>query len=270
VTAEEELQRQLRLSGYGAEGFAERYDAHRPRPPSVLLDLLPALAGGNRPRLVVDLGSGTGLSTRLWAKTAKAVVGVEPNEAMRGVATTATRSANVRYAAGSSYATGLDDGAADIVTCSQALQWMEPEPTFAEIARILRPGGVLAAYQYEKLQTPYWEPEAAWGEVRARIRMLDKQLDVRKERPRWPISVERIEESGRFRLCRELYLHSVEEGDAERLVGFALSEGSATTLLERGYSESELGLDRLRDVASEWLSRPAPWWLSYRLIVALR
>ena len=116
---------------------------------------------------------------------------------------------------------------------------------FAEIARILRPGGVFAAYQYEKLQTPYWEPEAAWGEC-APDRTLNEQLGVRKERPRWPISVERIEESGQSRLCRELYLHSVEEGDAERLVGFALSEGSTTTLLERRVRESELGLDAAR------------------------
>ena len=63
------------------------------------------------------------------------------------------------------------------------------------------------------------------------------------------VSVERIE-SRAFPACRELYLHSVEEGDAERLVGFALSEGSTTTLLERGVSEAELGLDRLRDVAA--------------------
>ena len=38
---------------------------------------------------------------------------------------------------------------ADIVTCSQSFHWMEPEPTLAEIARILRPGGVFAAYDYD-------------------------------------------------------------------------------------------------------------------------
>jgi SAM-dependent methyltransferase len=270
MNLDQELERQLELSGYAAAGFAERYDACRPRPPVALLALLPALAGGGRPKLVVDLGAGTGLSTRVWAPAADAVVGVEPSEAMRRVAVRATSARNVRYLAGSSYATGLDDGAADIVTCSQSLQWMAPEPTFAEVARILRPGGVFAAYQYEALQTPPWEPEVAFGEVRSRVSAISRELGVREERHRWPLAVERFEESRQFRHCRELHLHSREEGDGERLVGFALSEGSTTTLLERGFSESDLALDRLREAAARWLPAPASWWLSYRLVVALK
>ena len=45
-------------------GFADVYDAYRPRPPAVLADVLCGLAGVERPTLVVDLGSGTGSSTR--------------------------------------------------------------------------------------------------------------------------------------------------------------------------------------------------------------
>jgi SAM-dependent methyltransferase len=262
-----DLERQLQLSGYGAEGFAERYDAFRPRPPAALLELLPSLAGG-RPRLVVDVGAGTGLSTRPWAAVADAVVGIEPSEAMRSVAQEATSEANVGYRDGSSYASGLDDGCADIVTCSQSLQWMQPEPTFAEFARILRPGGVLAAYQYELLVTAYWEPDAAFLRVRDRVGAIGRELGVREQRPRWPIAVETFEQSGQFSDVRELYLHSVEEGDAERLVGFALSEGSTTTLLDQGYSEAELGLDVLLAAAGRWLVDAAPWWLGYRVIVA--
>jgi SAM-dependent methyltransferase len=270
MTLDEELERQLQLSGYDAAGFAERYDAHRPRPPAALLELLPALAGGGRPRLVVDLGAGTGLSTRVWADVADEVVGVEPNDAMRLVAERATSAPKVRYVSGSSYATGLDDDIADIVTCSQSVQWMKPEPAFAEIARILRSGGVFAAYQYEALQTPLWEPEAAFGELRTRVSAINRELGLRDERLRWPLSLERVEESGHFRHCRELHLLSREEGGAERLVGFALSEGSTTTLLERGHSEHDLALDALRETAGRWLPDTVPWWLSYRLVVALK
>jgi SAM-dependent methyltransferase len=173
-----ELERQLELSGYDAEGFAERYDAYRPRPPVALVELLSALAGGLL-RLVVDVGCGTGLSTRVWANAADEVVGVEPNDSMRSVAEAATGEGNVRYHAGSSYATGLDDGSVDILTCSQSLQWMRPEPALAEVRRVLRSGGVFAAYQYEHLQTPYWEPEAAFGEVRRRVSTLNTELGVR-------------------------------------------------------------------------------------------
>ncbi|HEY7729661.1 MAG TPA: class I SAM-dependent methyltransferase, partial [Gaiellaceae bacterium] len=77
---DEELRWRLERSGYGRSGFAEQYDRYRPRPPRALLELLPPLVG--RLRFVVDLGSGTGLSTRFWADRAHEVVGVDPNEQM--------------------------------------------------------------------------------------------------------------------------------------------------------------------------------------------
>jgi ubiquinone/menaquinone biosynthesis C-methylase UbiE len=63
-------------------GFAEIYDMHRPRPPEVIVDLLRQMAARQRP-VVVDLGSGTGLSSLLWTQTAAEVVGIEPNADMR-------------------------------------------------------------------------------------------------------------------------------------------------------------------------------------------
>ena len=98
-----------------------------------------------RPRLVVDLGSGTGLSTRVWADRAEEVVGIEPNARMAEQARLVTRAPNVRYVDSFAAETSLPAGAADIVTCSQAFHWMEPGAVLAEAARILRPGGVFAA-----------------------------------------------------------------------------------------------------------------------------
>src|SRR6478672_3593224 len=121
-------------------GFADVYDAYRPRPPLAVLDILTQLAQTPQPALVVDLGSGTALSTTIWAGRAAAVVGVEPSADMRRQAEARTAVANVRYQEGYANATGLPDACADIVTCSQSLHWMEPDSTFAEIARILRPG----------------------------------------------------------------------------------------------------------------------------------
>jgi predicted O-methyltransferase YrrM len=60
----------IQATGYSREGFAEGYDVHRPSPPEALLDVLSLLAQVERPKLVVDLGTGTGtgLSTRVWAE----------------------------------------------------------------------------------------------------------------------------------------------------------------------------------------------------------
>jgi SAM-dependent methyltransferase len=254
-------------SGYGEPGFAERYDRYRPRPPAALVDLLPPLAGVARPRLVVDLGSGTGLSARVWAEHADEVVGVEPNDAMRAFAERATDATNVRYAAASADQTGLPDGCADLVTAAQSLQWMRPDRVLPEIRRILRAGGVLCAYTYVALQTPTWEPEAEWEVVLTRKRELRGRLGL-DSGEHWPVSRARIEQSGLFRYVRELALHGVEVGSGERLVGLALSEGSMTTLLAAGATEEEVGLDRLRRVAAT-VPDAVPWWTSYQVLVAL-
>jgi SAM-dependent methyltransferase len=263
----DELEGRLERSGYDRPDFAERYDRCRPQPPAALVDLLPPLAGVERPRLVVDLGSGTGLSTRLWAAHAEEVIGVEPNEAMRAFAEAATDAGNVRFVGASAYETGLADGCADVVTTSQSLHWMRPERVFPELGRILRPGGVFCAYEYFSLQTPLWEPEAAWEAVLARKRDLRAERGLTEEL--WPVSRERLETSGVFRRVKELALHSVESGDGDRLVGLALSEGSMITLLDTGVTEEEVGMDRLRAAAAH-LREPVPWWIAYRVWVGLR
>src|SRR4051794_29589170 len=136
-------------SGYAREGFAVLYDEQRPRPPSGLIDVLLHVVQTDRPRLVVDLGAGTGLSTRAWAERADKVVGVEANAAMVERARAATTAPNVEYVEAYAAETGLREGGADLVTCAQSFHWMEPQPVLAEAARLLRPGGAFAAYDYD-------------------------------------------------------------------------------------------------------------------------
>ena len=64
-------------------GEASMYDRTRPTPPPALLDLLTQLIHTPYPALVVDLGSGTGLSTAIWGERAQQVIGIEPNADMR-------------------------------------------------------------------------------------------------------------------------------------------------------------------------------------------
>lgn len=271
MTDLERVVEEIRRWGYAEPGFADRYERYRPRPPEVLLDMLPLLSGGGQPELVVDIGSGTGLSTRFWAEHAGAVVGIEPLAEMREVAAAATNAPNVSYIAAPSHATGLADGCADIVTCSQSLQWMEPGPTLAEIARILRPGGVLAAYEYRWLLLASPAAKAAFEDVFERKNSLWAERGLIEARSRWPVTRERLEESGRFRFTAETSVHGIEHGNADRLVGFVLSEGSTTTLLEAGITEEELGLDRLRTIAAAELGREStPWYLGYRVILGWR
>jgi len=261
-----------RLTGYTRPGFAAAYHAHRPRPPAALVPLLLRLAGRSRAALVVDLGAGTGLSTVLWAEHADRVIGVEPLDEMRGVAATQAAAATVAYRPGVAQATGLPAGAADIVTCAQSLHDMEPGGTLAEVSRLLRGGGVFAAYDYD--WPPVVDPEAeeAFLAFVGRVRALRERHGITSAMRQWDKAghLDRLRASGRFRYVRELLLHHVEPCSAERWVGFALTLGPVIPLLDLGLDDDDLGLPPLREAARRAFGGGArPWHVSYRVAVGL-
>jgi ubiquinone/menaquinone biosynthesis C-methylase UbiE len=251
-------------------GIAGSYDAHRPRTPLVLLDLLPQLAGSPRPRLIVDLGSGTGLSTYAWSGRSDTVIGVEPNADMRRQAEAKRGSENnVSFVEGVAHETGLPDACADIVTASQSLHWMDLQPTFAEVKRILRLGGVFAAYDYDwpVIITP--ETDLLYDEFMTQLDSIATSQsadfgqgagDHKEEH------LARMRESGQFRLTREISIHSEERGDAERFIGLMLSN-SGSILMEHGVVTGEqLHLDDFRTRAQAILGdAPRRWYFSYRV-----
>ena len=227
-------------------GFADLYDGARPTPPVELAPLLASYAGVEVPDLVVDIGSGTGLSTRWCASWARHVIGVEPNADMRDAAARQA-SADVEYRDGYSHDTGLPDACADLVVAVQALHWMEPISTFAEAARILRPGGVFAALDCD------WPPsvgdaraEAAWTRCRAECRKAEAQVDEGVRRWAKESHLQHMAESGAFRWTGEVALHRIEPGDADRFVDLLRSQGDLQTVVKRGYTEEQLGVDAFR------------------------
>jgi SAM-dependent methyltransferase len=262
-----------RRTGYTRSGFGARYHAHRPKPPAALVDLLLQLAGTRRPRLVVDLGSGTGISTMVWAPHAEHVIGVEPLDEMRKIAEAGNGSPNVSFEAGVAQRTGIADSAADIVTCAQSLHHTEPADTMAEIGRILRPGGVFAAYDYDWPPMIHWEVNRAFAAFMDGIRALRTRHGIQSEQQQWGKDehVERMCRSGLFRHVSEISLHNVERCTAERLVGFACTIGIVLPVLDLGLSDGDLGLTALRDVAERTLGPEGlPWYVSYRVRAAVK
>jgi ubiquinone/menaquinone biosynthesis C-methylase UbiE len=254
-------------------GFADCYDAFRPSPPSAMADLLIQLSKAARPRLVVDIGCGTGLSTRIWAEKAQSVIGIEPNADMRLQAQRQTACTAISYRPGSSSQTGLEDACADIVTCCQSLHWMQPEPTFAEISRILRPNGVFAACDADWPPSMNCRAEAANIAFAAQVQRLEKQHGCSAGVQRWAKQehLGRIKASGHFRFVKEVLLHQVEMGNAQRLVGLAKSRGSVEALLRAGLSEQQIGLTELGRIAQQELGEePAPWYFSFRVRLGVK
>lgn len=254
-------------------GFAEHYDRHRAQPPCVLAELLTRLACAPFPELVVDLGSGTGLSTRYWAEKARAVIGIEPTAEMRAQAEARTQATSVSYRPGFSHHTGLPERCADVVFCMQALHWMDPLPTFCEAARVLRPGGVFAACDYDwPPATGVWEADAAWEACAFICGRLEKERGVDAGLLRWdkPGHLARMQASGRFRFTREVLLHHADEGNAARFCGLFLTQGHVSGLLKKGVPRSELGLDAFEEIVYRSLGpKMRPWIWSARVLVGI-
>jgi ubiquinone/menaquinone biosynthesis C-methylase UbiE len=258
-------------------GKASRYDRTRPAPPPVLLDLLTQLIHTPHPTLVVDLGSGTGLSTAIWGERARQVIGIEPNADMRAQAIRKIEhhpyAAHITYREGVAQRTGLSDGSADIVTCAQSLHWMDPTSTLTEIARILRPGGLFAAYDYDWPPTLNWELERVYQEVDRRFDELLKARGLVQNLPRWSkdTHLERMRDSAHFRFTRELSLHHIEQGDATRFIEMILTNAYSHQFKLKTITEQEIGFDRLSHTACEQIGcEPIPWCFSYRVRIGLK
>jgi SAM-dependent methyltransferase len=118
------------------------YVRYRPGYPTALLDLLRSECALRSQHVIADIGSGTGLLSKLFLENGNRVFGVEPNMEMREAGeeyllpfkTFASVNASAE-------ASTLGDASVDFVTAGQAFHWFEPKATRREFVRILKPGG---------------------------------------------------------------------------------------------------------------------------------
>ncbi len=168
--------------------FSDRvadYVRCRPSYPSGIVDLLQRECGLGANSTVADIGSGTGILTRLLLDSGASVYAVEPNAAMRAAAGQ-WLGAEPRFhsVTGAAEQTNLDSRSCDLVTAGQAFHWFDRARARAEFQRILRPPGwvalvwnerrtggspFLSGYEdilhrwgldYEKVAATYPDPEA--------------------------------------------------------------------------------------------------------------
>ena len=92
--------------------------------------------------VVVDVGAGTGKLTRVLAERYRSVIAVEPLDGMRAILERVVPKAE--SFPGSAESLPLATASVDGVFAGQAFHWFANDQALAEIARVLRPGGVLA------------------------------------------------------------------------------------------------------------------------------
>lgn len=142
------------------ERFSDRADAYaryRPTYPPEVAGFLKKIFTLGRDTRVADIGSGTGIFTKLLLETGASVTGVEPNAIMREAGEVFLRNfSNFQSWNGTAEATGLSDASVDLVTCAQAFHWFEIKKTHLEFSRILRPpGNVVLVWNIAKKDDPF-------------------------------------------------------------------------------------------------------------------
>ncbi len=153
-------------------GVASDYAAFRPQYPAELFEWLASVCP--RHGVAWDCACGSGQASRSLASHFDRVVGTDASStqvaAAKAIATTG-------FVVAASEQAPLADNTVDMVAVAAALHWFVGEPFFAEVRRVVRPGGVLAAWSYgmpnvdsddvervvnrfiNGLLGPYWPPE---------------------------------------------------------------------------------------------------------------
>lgn len=139
---------------------AGSYEAGRPGYPAAVVRwmLQPAVAASTGRVRVADVGAGTGKLTRtLLGADAGApidVLAIDPDARM--LEALAASIPGVPTAVGTAERLPLADGSVDAIVLGQAWHWVDPEAGAVEIARVLRPGGVLGlVWNIRDAQVPW-------------------------------------------------------------------------------------------------------------------
>ncbi len=124
-------------------GHADDYARYRPDYPGELYAWLAECAPGTG--LAWDAGTGNGQAARGLARHFNRV---HASDASREQIANAPSSERIGYAVEPAEQCSLGDAVADLVSVSQALHWFDHHRFFNEVRRVLRPGGLFAAWTY--------------------------------------------------------------------------------------------------------------------------
>jgi SAM-dependent methyltransferase len=144
-----------RADSFGAQ--AEAYAEHRPDYPVAAIRWALEPLGKSEQLDVLDLAAGTGKLTAGLVAEGHRVTAVEPNEQM--LSELVRRVHGVRALPGHAEHIPVPDQTLDAVFVGTAFHWFDQEKALPEIARVLRPGGVLAAMWVEPVTDVEWVRE---------------------------------------------------------------------------------------------------------------
>jgi len=132
---------------------AADYAVHRPGPPDSFFRRLNALGIGLPGQRILDLGTGTGLLARQFARQGSRVVGIDIADGQIAAARrlAAEEGLDVSFAVAPAEDTGQPAASFDAVTASQCWLYFDKPRAIAEVRRVLAAGGVLLTSHFSWL-----------------------------------------------------------------------------------------------------------------------
>lgn len=142
------------MSSDSVRRFSERagwYSKYRPGYPAGIISILEKEIGFGRMDVVADIGSGTGLLTKVFLENGNRVFAIEPSDQMRSYAEKELAAfRNFVSVKGKAERTTLPSGTVDLIVAGQALHWFDPAKAPMEFSRISRPGAHLCVVYNER------------------------------------------------------------------------------------------------------------------------
>ena len=142
---------------FEGQEHAKLYAQYRPTYPDEMHEeIVEYCTSGDKTKLplelAVDVGCGSGQSTRPLCRYFRHVIGSDVSQEQIKSAISQTDDSE---GAKLSFHTGpgedlsfIKDSSVDLLTIAQALHWLNLDTFYAEVMRVLKPGGVFAAYGY--------------------------------------------------------------------------------------------------------------------------
>jgi SAM-dependent methyltransferase len=227
---------------------ADWYASYRPGYPASVIDILEKEMGFGSRSVVADIGSGTGLLTRVFLENGNRVFGVEPNDRMRSYAERDLGGfRNFVSVRGTAEHTTLPSRSVDLVAAGQALHWFDPARAAKEFSRISKPGGRLCvAYnsrKNDKVGRAYGEIISRHARDRAKVPLADARYIARffKDRKYSKFEVSNEQSLGLEGLLGRLLSASyMPPPDEERK--YSRLRGDVTKMFEKFSSDGSLKL----------------------------
>ncbi|MFD2873539.1 class I SAM-dependent methyltransferase [Mucilaginibacter ximonensis] len=193
------------------------YVKYRPGYPDEVLEFLKEKAGLTTGSIIADVGSGTGIFTRLLLDKGYHVLAVEPNEAMRENSVKQLSSyQNFKAINGTAEVTTLEPHSVDLVVCAQAFHWFNQAAAKTEFKRILKAGGQVALI-WNNRQVEYDEFAVAYETL-----LLQQATDYAEVNHRnlTDVDFSNFFKNGKYQLGKYLNIQVLDE---DGLVGRAFS-----------------------------------------------